>query len=197
MPTRYCVFCGSSPGARPEYTTAARDLGVALADRGIELVYGGAHVGLMGVVADAARQAGGHVIGVIPRDLAEFDVAHKELPDLRVVGTMHERKSLMADLSDGFIALPGGLGTFEELFEALTWTQLGLQSKPCGVLNVGGYFDPLIALLDRAVEERFLKPVHRAILQVSKNPDDLLDAIAAAGSPRTQKWMDRDAQVRD
>ncbi len=191
---RYCVFCGSSPGARPEYADAARALGAELAHRDIDLVYGGANIGLMGTIADSVGRAGGHVIGVIPRSLAEYDVAHLGLPDLRVVESMHERKSLMAELSEGFIALPGGLGTFEELLEIMTWSQIGLHDKPSGVLNIGGYFDPLIALLDRAVEERFLKPEHRAMLHVEDTPARLLDELARYDPPKTGKWLDRSLQ---
>src|SRR3712207_1163783 len=157
---RVCVYCGSSPGARPEYRAAARDLGTHLAQSGIGVVYGGGKVGLMGAVADAARDAGGEVIGVIPRALWEREVGHRGLDDLRVVASMHERKALMADLSDAFVALPGGVGTLEELVEAMTWTQLGIHDKPCGLLDAGGYYRHLVAFLDHAVEERFLRPEH-------------------------------------
>jgi len=191
---RICVFCGSSPGARPRYADAARSLGNALAKRSIELVYGGGNVGLMGVLADATLEAGGRVIGVIPESLRALEVAHQGLPDLRVVQSMHERKALMADLADGFIALPGGLGTFEELLEIATWSQLGIHSKPIGLLNVAGYFDALLALLDHAVAERFLRPEQREQLLVADAPQSLLDHLAAYRAPETDigKWIDRD-----
>ena len=161
MIKRVCVFCGSSPGARPAYAAAAAALSQCLVARGITIVYGGGNVGLMGVLADTARAAGGEVIGVIPRALVAKEVAHTELPDLRIVESMHERKALMADLSDAFIAMPGGYGTFEEFCEILTWTQLGLQRKPCGILNIEGYYDHLLQMFDHAVAEQFVKPVHR------------------------------------
>jgi uncharacterized protein (TIGR00730 family) len=188
---RYCVFCGSSPGARPEYRAAARELGGELVRRGIELVYGGGNVGLMGDLADAVLEAGGNVIGVIPDALAAKEVAHLTLPDLRIVGSMHERKALMADLSDGFIALPGGLGTLEEFFEVMTWAQLGVHAKPCALLDVCGYFDPLIALLDRAVAERFLHPEHRDMLLVDSTAAGVLDRLARHRVPELDKWIDR------
>jgi len=188
---RICVFCGSSPGARPEYRTAAIALGTALAERGIELVYGGAHLGLMGAVADAARAAGGHVIGVIPQALADRGVGHPELEDLRIVASMHERKATMAQLSDGFIALPGGLGTLEEVLEALTWAQLGMHGKPVGLLNVAGYYDLLTAFLDHAAEERFIHTQHRAMLLPAGEVPDLLEAMARFVPPSVAKWLDR------
>jgi uncharacterized protein (TIGR00730 family) len=189
--TRVCVFCGSSPGARPAYRAAAEALGQALAKRGIGLVYGGASVGLMGAVADAALAAGGEVIGVLPRALATRELCHERLTELRLVDSMHERKAQMGDLADGFLALPGGVGTLEELFEILTWAQLGLHAKPCAVLEVGGYFAPLLAFLDRAVAERFVRPEHRAMLLVGDEPEPLLDAMATYRAPRTEKWIDR------
>src|SRR3712207_4846874 len=188
---RVCVYCGSSPGARPEYRTAAEELGRALAGRGIVLVYGGGHVGLMGAVADAARAAGGEVIGVIPRALVDREVAHTGLDDLRVVGSMHERNALMADLADAFVALLGGVGTLEELVEIMTWTQLGLHAKPCGVLDVECYYADLLAFLDHAVRERFLRPEHRALLVHADAPAALLDALAAWVPPAVPKWIDR------
>jgi len=188
---RICVFCGSSPGARPEYRTAAIALGTALAERGIELVYGGAHLGLMGAVADAARAAGGHVIGVIPQALADRGVGHPELEDLRIVASMHERKATMAQLSDGFIALPGGLGTLEEVLEALTWAQLGMHGKPVGLLNVAGYYDLLTAFLDHAAEERFIHTQHRAMLLPAGEVPDLLEAMTRFVPPSVAKWLDR------
>ncbi len=191
MSKSYCVYCGSSPGARPEYLEAARTLGQEFAARDIRLVYGGGNVGLMGCVADAVLEAGGNVIGVIPKALAEKEVAHLGLSDLRIVSSMHERKFLMADLSDGFIALPGGLGTFEEVFEALTWCQLGVHRKPCGALNVCGYFAPLTSMLDHAVTERFLHPMHRDLLLVASEAPALLDQLASFSPPETPKWLDR------
>jgi uncharacterized protein (TIGR00730 family) len=176
---RICVFCGASTGTDPRHAEAARALGRAIAGRGLELVYGGGSVGLMGTVADAALGAGGRVIGVIPQVLQIRELAHRGLSDLRVVGSMHERKALMAELSDGFVALPGGMGTLEELSEALTWAQLGLHARPVGLLDVGGYYRPLIAFFDQAVEAGFLRPAHRAILQVAVEPEAMLDRLAA------------------
>jgi uncharacterized protein (TIGR00730 family) len=186
-----CVFCGSSPGARPLYVQAARHLGQALARRGLTLVYGGARVGTMGQLAQAALDAGGHVIGVIPRALVQMEVAHTGLPDLRVVDSMHERKALMADLSDAFIALPGGLGTIEEFFEVLCWSQLGLHTKPCGLLNVGGYYDRLTAFLDHTVQEQFVRASHRGRVLVEQDADALLDAFGRYQAPRADKaeWI--------
>ncbi|MFN8643020.1 MAG: TIGR00730 family Rossman fold protein [Candidatus Binatia bacterium] len=193
-PSRIGVFCGSSPGVRAEFGVAADRLGAALARAGIGLVYGGASVGLMGRLADSALAAGGEVIGVIPRALVEQEVAHHSLADLRVVGSMHERKALMADLADGFIALPGGLGTLDELFEILTWAQLGLHHKPVGLLEVAGYFAPLLAFLDGAVAARFLAPAHRAMLLVADEPAALLAAFRAHQPPPPFKWIDRPAR---
>jgi uncharacterized protein (TIGR00730 family) len=174
-----CVFSGSSPGARPSYSETAAALGREVAARGLRLVYGGASVGLMGAVADAALAAGGEVVGVIPQHLVDREVAHDGLTELRITGSMHERKALMADLADGFVALPGGLGTLEELAEILTWSQLGLQSKPCGLLDVEGFFDPLLAFLDHTVTERFVSRQHRALVLSADRPDALLDLLAA------------------
>ena len=187
-----CVFSGSSPGARPSYTETAAALGREVATRGLRLVYGGASVGLMGAVADAALAAGGEVVGVIPQHLVDREVAHDGLTELRVTGSMHERKALMADLADGFVALPGGLGTLEELAEVLTWSQLGLQSKPCGLLDVEGFFDPLLAFLDHTVAERFVSTEHRALVLAADRPDALLDLLAGwrPGAPGA-KWLDR------
>ena len=187
---RVCVYCGSREGSKPAYARAARDLGAALARRGIGLVYGGGRIGLMGVVADAVLAEGGSVTGVIPRALVSKEVAHLDLKDLRVVGSMHERKALMAELSDAFIALPGGFGTLEEFSEVLTWAQLGLHAKPIGILNVGGYFDPLLAWLNLAVKERFLKPVHRRLLLEAKEPQTLLDLMQDYRPRRNVgKWL--------
>jgi uncharacterized protein (TIGR00730 family) len=188
---RICVFCGSSDGARPEYLDAAHDLGETLARRDIGLVYGGAHVGLMGRVADACRSAGGTVTGVIPDRLVDAEVAHRDLDDLRVVGSMHERKALMADLSDGFVALPGGFGTLEEFCEVLTWSQLGLHPvpKPCALLDVAGFYDPLVSLFDRGVDEGFVRRVHRDLVLVDDDVGALLDRLAAwSPPPVTRKW---------
>jgi uncharacterized protein (TIGR00730 family) len=185
------VFCGSSPGRDAHYTEGAARLGRLLAERGLELVYGGAAVGLMGAVATSALAAGGHVIGVIPRTLVDREIAHTALPDLRIVESMHERKALMADLSDAFVALPGGLGTLEETFEILTWTQLGLHAKPCGLLDVAGYFQALGAFLDHAVDERFLKPEHRAMVLIEREPEALLDRFADYRAPAAKKWIER------
>jgi uncharacterized protein (TIGR00730 family) len=177
MVKRICVFCGSSPGARASYAAAARALGQQLANRKIGLVYGGSRVGLMGILADAALHAGGDVIGVIPQTLVAKEVAHTGLADLRVVNSMHERKALMAELSDGFIAMPGGFGTFDELCEILTWMQLGLQRGRCGLLNVDGYFDHLLTMFDHAMQEQFLKPHHRAMLIAGDKPELLIERL--------------------
>lgn len=176
-----CVYCGSSPGARPAYLEAATSLGSHLARDGKRLVYGGACVGVMGRVADAVLEAGGEVVGVIPQGLMERDLAHQGLTQLHVVATMHERKAMMAELSDAFMALPGGIGTFEELFEILTWAQLGIHQKPCGLLNVAGYYDQLLAFLDHSVREGFLAPKHRSLLQVESDPEALLMRLEESG----------------
>jgi uncharacterized protein (TIGR00730 family) len=183
MPKSICVFAGSSPGAAPQFAEVARDLGRELALRGHGLVYGGGNVGLMGVVADAALAAGGHVTGVIPEFLVDRELAHRGLSRLEVVRSMHERKDTMAQLSDGFVALPGGFGTLEELFEVVTWAQLGLHDKPCGVLNVGGYYDSLLAFLDGAVTAQFVKNVHRSMLLVAAEARALLDRFDAYVAP--------------
>ena len=192
MPTRICVFCGSSPGARPCYAAATAQLARYLAASRIAIVYGGARVGSMGTLADAALLAGGEVIGVMPRSLVEKEVAHRGLSDLRVVGSMHERKALMAELSDGFVALPGGYGTFDEFCEVLTWSQLGLHRKPCGLLNLEGYYDSLLALFDRAVAERFLKPEHRRMVISDTHPEALVDRLLAYEPPLVDKWIRRE-----
>lgn len=190
--TSVCVFTGSSPGALDAYADAARGLARALVARHQTLVYGGATVGLMGVLADTVLHEGGKVIGVIPAHLEAREVAHRGLTELRVVDSMHERKSVMADLSDGVIALPGGLGTLEELFEMLTWAQLGLHRKPCGVLNVAGYFDRLLAFLDHAVAQRFMSEPHRGLLLADDCPAALLDRMDSYEAVETGKWLDRD-----
>lgn len=179
-------------GTRVEYAEMATVLGGLLARRGIGLVYGGGNVGLMGVVADGALAAGGEVIGVIPHSLATREIAHQGVTDLRVVDSMHTRKAMMADLSDAFIAMPGGVGTFEELFEAITWTQLGLHRKPCGLLNVAGFYSPLAAFIDQAVTEGFIKPIHRQSIIVDDNPERLLDSLATVELPDVPKWIRRE-----
>jgi uncharacterized protein (TIGR00730 family) len=186
-----CVFCGSSSGARLEYTDAARDLGSLLAAREIRLVYGGARVGLMGELAEAVRRADGLVTGVIPEMLRALEVAHTGVRDLRIVESMHERKAVMADLADAFVAIPGGAGTLEEFFEVWTWAQLGLHRKPCGLLNVAGYYDGLLAFLDHAVDERFIRPEHRSMLVVDDDAGRLLDRLDACRMPDMPKWIDR------
>lgn len=191
MLKRICVFCGSSPGSRPIYTESAVALAQCLVSRGLSIVYGGSKVGLMGALADAALSAGGEVIGVIPRGLVAKEVAHNGLTDLRIVSSMHERKALMADLSDGFIALPGGYGTLEEFCEILTWTQLGLHRKPCGILNVDAYYDHLLRLFDHAVAESFLKPSYREYVLAGTDPGALLDLMLSRHVPAVDKWIDR------
>jgi uncharacterized protein (TIGR00730 family) len=186
-----CIYCGSSPGGRPEYVEAARAVGRLLAGRGIGLVYGGGHVGLMGQVAKAALEAGGQVTGVITRRLAGMELAYDGLTALHTVETMHERKAMMAELSDGMIALPGGLGTIEEFFEALTWTQLGMHAKPCGLLNTLGYYDRLLSFLDTTVDEQFVEAAHRDMIQVSPDPAELLAKFETYQPPTTDKaaWV--------
>lgn len=179
---RVCVFCGSNSGLRADYRIAAQGLAVALAHRGFGLVYGGGNVGLMGHVADAMLQAGGQVIGVIPRALRDKEVAHQGVTELRVVDTMHQRKAMMHELSDAFIALPGGFGTLDEFFEILTWSQLGIHAKPCGLLNVAGYYDSLLAMLDHAVGEGFLWPAHRRMVIAEKDAAVLLQRLSQAPS---------------
>lgn len=177
------MFCGSSSGTRPSYAAAAEALAEELARRGTSLVYGGGNVGLMNVVASAALARGVHVTGIIPRGLADRELAHHGIDDLRIVDSMHARKALMAELSDGFVALPGGIGTFEEWFEVLTWSQLGIHHKPCALLDVDGYYDHLLALLDRSVAEGFLKPKHRARVLTAPDAATLLDAMERWRAP--------------
>ena len=186
---RICVNCGSSPGVKPAYREAAQRLGRTLVSRGLELVYGGAEVGLMGEVANAVMGAGGVAIGVIPRSFAH-KVSHRGLRELHIVGSMHERKQMMFDLSDAFIVLPGGLGTLDELAELLTWSQLGLHGKPCGLINVSGYFDPLLTFLDTAVSEGFMRREHREMLLVSDEPEELLERFGSYSAPKIEKWLD-------
>jgi uncharacterized protein (TIGR00730 family) len=191
---RICIYAGSSPGARPEYAAAARELGTQLARAGLVVVYGGGNVGLMGVLADAAIAAGGEVIGVITHGLADKELAHGGATEMHRVGTMHERKWRMAELSDAFLALPGGFGTLEEFFEALTWLQLGLHRKPVGLLNVAGFYDPLLAVLAQMEAERFVRPEHRALVLVESDPASLLTRLAGFVAPDAEKWLDRVAQ---
>jgi len=189
---RICVFCGSNLGTNPRYRHAAVELGRLLAIRGIELVYGAGNIGLMGVLADSVLEAGGRVIGIIPESLMAREVGHLGLTELRIVGSMHERKALMADLSDAFIALPGGYGTFEEFCEVVTWSQLGFHIKPCGVVNVEGYYDPLLALFDQAVQEGFLKQENRALVLEDYSSERLLEKMAAFRAPAVGKWINDD-----
>lgn len=186
---RVGVFCGSSTGSRRSYAAAARDLGAALATQGIGLVYGGGGIGLMGEVADAALAAGGEVTGVIPAAMAGREIAHQGLSDLVVVASMHERKALMYDLADGFIALPGGLGTLEELFEITTWCQLGLAVKPTVLLDVDGFYDHLVEFLDAITAEGFVKPIHRRLLRVAATPAEALDALRSFEAPPLPRWL--------
>ncbi len=188
---RVCVFCGSSPRARPEYLQAAIELGQVLTQKNIGLVYGGAKVGMMGRIAQSMLDKGGEVIGVIPKDLVEREVAFTGLADLRVVGSMHERKALMAELSDGFIALPGGLGTIEEFFEVVTWAQLGIHLKPCGLLNVQGYYNQLMGFLDHTVSEQFVDSEHRSMILVDESPERLLQRFETYQPPTIDKaqWV--------
>ena len=188
---RVCVFCGSNPGASPEYVQVAERLGREIAERGIELVYGGAKVGTMGALADSALAAGGRVIGIMPQAIVEKEVAHEGLSELRVVGTMSERKDMMVEVSDAFIALPGGYGTLEELFEVLVATQLGFHRKPCGVVDVGGYYSNLLRFIDTMVEAGFVKPLHRDMIQVDPSPGALLDALSESSVPVVDKWQGR------
>jgi uncharacterized protein (TIGR00730 family) len=186
-----CVFCGSSMGLRPSYKKAAEELGRFLATSNISLVYGGAKAGLMGVLADAALQAGGEVIGVIPGHLVAREIGHAGLTKTHVVGSMHERKALMSDLADAFLALPGGLGTFEEFCEVLTWSQLGLHQKPCGLLNVDDYYSPLLQMFDHAVAERFLKAENRGMILSHKEIPQLIELMQNWRPAQVEKWLDR------
>lgn len=186
---RICVYCGSSLGKLPQYRIAARALGHELAARGIGLVYGGASIGIMGAVANGVLEKGGEAYGVIPEVLAIREVAHTGLSELFVVNSMHDRKAKMAELSDGFIALPGGWGTFEEIFEMLTWAQLGLHRKPCGLLNVSAYYDHLFAFLDHAFDQRFVQPEFRPAIMMDQSPSTLLDRFRDYRAPRVKKWI--------
>ena len=186
-----CVFCGSSSGVLPDYVAAARALGQILAEQKIRLVYGGASVGVMGALADATLAAGGEAVGVIPRPLWEREVGHTGLTELHVVQTMHQRKALMAELADGFIALPGGIGTLEELFEVWTWGQLGIHQKPCGLLDVAGYYQPLVAFLDHMVRQQFVRDEHRSFVLVDENPEALVRRFGEYTPPPVTRWIDR------
>ena len=187
--TNVCVYCGSNFGRQPVYAEVARALGKALAGRGLGLVYGGARVGIMGIVADSVLEAGGRVTGVIPQGLVDKEVAHLGLTELVVTRSMHERKTQMVERSSAFIALPGGLGTLEELLEVWTWAQLGIHEKPCGVLNVAGYYDGLVGFIEHAVREGYVKGEHRALLLVEQDPGVLLDRFARYTPPPLQKWI--------
>lgn len=184
-----CVYCGSNNGLLPVYREAARQLGYEMADRGLRLVYGGASVGIMGAVADAVLEKGGSVTGVIPRSLATREVSHQGLDQLIVVTSMHERKAKMAELSDGFMALPGGWGTIEEIFEMLTWAQLGFHQKPCGLLNVASYYDDLFAFLEKAIEQKFVKEENRPMIMMDDAPASLLDRFREYQAPKVRKWI--------
>jgi uncharacterized protein (TIGR00730 family) len=197
MIRRLCVFCGSSAGREPAYRHLTESLARALAERGIGIVYGGAWVGLMGALADAALAAGGEVIGVIPQALIEREIGHRGLTELRIVASMHERKALMAELADGFVALPGGIGTLEELFEVWTWAQLGLHTKPCALLDTDGFYGPLAAFLDHLVEAGFVREAHRAMLLTAHSPAELLTAFEAYRPPRVGKWLEAPAAHLD
>lgn len=187
-----CVYCGSSPGRQEAYSDAARGLAKSLVERNIRLVYGGAGIGIMGLLADTVLQLGGQAVGVIPEALVRREVAHKHLTELHVTQSMHERKMLMAELSDGFIALPGGIGTLEELFEIWTWAQLGLHGKPCGLLNIAGYFDALAAFLDHAEAEQFIRRSHHSMLMVEHDPEILLDRFGGYQPPAVTQWVEKD-----
>ncbi|WP_029896303.1 TIGR00730 family Rossman fold protein [Desulfohalovibrio reitneri] len=192
---RICVFLGANPGVNSDYAEATRELGAELVRRNIGLVYGGSSVGLMGRLADTVLELGGEVTGVIPRALFDKEIGHTGLTDLRVVESMHERKAMMAELSNGFVALPGGIGTLEELFEVFTWAQLGFHHKPCGLLDVAEYYRHIGAFLDHASDQGFIKPVHRTMLLREESPAGLLDRMAAYVSPKVEKWVERPEQL--
>ncbi len=191
MIKRLCVYCGSNYGSRPEYNQAARELARVMVNKNIGLVYGGASIGVMGEIADAFLKEGGEVIGVIPKELLVREAAHTGITELRKVNTMHDRKAMMAELSDGFIALPGGLGTIEEFFEIWTWAQLGMHQKPCGLLNAGQYYDKLIEFIDHAVSERFIKEVYRSMVFVEDQPHILLQKFESYEAPEVARWIDQ------
>lgn len=186
---RVCVYCGSNFGRNPQFRASAIELGNALVDRGIGLVYGGASVGIMGAIADAVLERGGEAIGVIPKALAHKEIFHPSLSELHVVKSMHERKALMADLADGFIALPGGWGTIEEIFEVLTWAQLGFHRKPCGLYNVASYYDHLFAFLEHAIDQEFVKAEYWPMLIMRPDADSILDEFATYQAPKVKKWI--------
>ncbi len=186
-----CIFLGANPGNDPKYAEAARNMGRELASRNITTVYGGSNMGLMGILAESAMEAGGEVIGVIPESLVKKEVAHNGLSKLHIAESMHERKALMAELSDGFIAMPGGIGTMDEIFEIFTWAQLGFHAKPCGLLNVDGYYDPLLGFLDNVVKEGFLKEMHREKLITATTPAEVIDAFADYEPPTGSKWVEK------
>ncbi len=189
MIKKICVFCGSNSGNKPEYVQAARELGENMAASGIELVYGGGNVGIMGEIANAVLARGGKAVGVIPKTLVDKELAHRSLTELRVVSTMHERKALMSELSDAFIALPGGIGTLEEFFEVLTWAQLGFQKKPCALLNTAGYYDHLISFIGKMVSDGFLHESHRGLMVIEKNPAAVIEKIKSHKPVCTDKWL--------
>ena len=185
-----CVYCGSNAGNRPDYVEGARELARELVKRDIGLVYGGASVGIMGALADAVLAGGGRVVGIIPEGLVRKEISHHNLTELHIVPSMHERKSMMAERSDGFIALPGGAGTLEEIFESWTWAQLGMHQKPCGLLNIDGYYDQLVGFLNHSVQESFMRAEHRTMLIVDSEPAALLDRYAAYTPPTVSKWIE-------
>jgi uncharacterized protein (TIGR00730 family) len=191
--TSICVYCGSSPGKDPAFLHAAREVGTLIAKRGLTLVYGGGNVGLMGVLADTVLAAGGRVVGVIPDHLVRWEVGHNGLTERHVVASMHERKAKMISLADGFLALPGGVGTLEEIVEAFVWMQLGLHAKPCALLNINGYYDPLVKFLEQMVESRFLRPEQLTQLVVAREPTEALDRLASFTPKAVEKWIDRNA----
>lgn len=186
------VFCGSNVGARPDYAEAAKNLAANFVERNIRLIYGGGNVGLMGVIADEVMRLGGEVVGIIPDSLDRLEVGHRHITELKIVGSMHERKAMMAEMADGFIAMPGGIGTFEEFFEILTWAQLGFHEKPCGILNVSGYYNGLLALCDNAVDEGFLRPIHRELILTDSDVVSLLNKMAKYRPRPVEKWIDKD-----
>jgi uncharacterized protein (TIGR00730 family) len=192
MMRRLCVFCGSSSGSRSNYADAANRLARVMFERGIGLVYGGGGIGIMGAIANAMLACGGEVIGVIPWSLLQREEGHRGLTELHIVDTMHERKALMAELADGFVALPGGIGTLEEFFEIWTWAQLGIHAKPCGLLNESGYFTPLLRFLDHAVEEQFVSESHRAMVIIESDPEVLLQRLASYCPANVPRWLSRD-----
>ncbi|TMS58179.1 TIGR00730 family Rossman fold protein [Imbroritus primus] len=190
-----CVYCGARPGARPAYAEHAKALGRTLAERGITLVYGGGNVGLMGIIADEVMRCGGETVGIIPEALMKKEIGHAGLTELHVVSSMHERKQMMADRSDGFIAMPGGIGTYEELFETFTWLQLGYHTKPIGLLNVEGFYDGLLSFLRHACDEGFMQAAHAGLLRVSPDPGQLVDQLAQWQQPRVDRWEQAREQI--